>query len=119
MPTDDGVLRAPLRHRLHIRLSRPTRAELARRAGAEGTPVSVVARQLIEGGLNRTATAETDAADQALVALSALVAAEHTLRLLEQMVPDGAQLSAQLRGAASAAAEARLEELRAQLEETH
>jgi len=119
MPTDDGVLRAPLRRRLHIRLSQPTRAELARRADADGTPVSVAARQLIEAGLKRTATAEADATDQALVALSALVAAEHTLRLLEQMVPDGAQLSAQLRGAASAAAEARLEELRAQLDETH
>jgi hypothetical protein len=119
MLIDEREPRRRLGRRLHVRLSQATRSELASRASAAGTPVSVAARDLIEDGLKRRATAEADGADQALVALSALVAAEHTLRLLEATVPNGVRLSAQLRVAASAAAESRLEELRAQLEETH
>jgi len=117
MPIDDGESRPPLRQRLHVRLSLATRAELGRQAGAAGTPVSVAARQLIEAGVKRTSSADADAAVQSLVALSTLVAAEQTLHLLEQIVPDGKRRSAEVRALAPAAAEARLEELRWRLEE--
>jgi len=67
--------------------------------------------------VKRTSSADADAAVQSLVALSTLVAAEQTLHLLEQIVPDGKRRSAEVRALAPAAAEARLEELRWRLEE--
>ncbi len=59
---------------------------------------------------------EAEAADRALVGLGALVAAEHCLRLLELSLPQLSRRSSELRQEAYASAQARLEELRRQLE---
>ncbi|HEV2032650.1 MAG TPA: hypothetical protein VGU71_00355 [Candidatus Dormibacteraeota bacterium] len=52
-----------------------------------------------------------------LVALSALVASEHALKLYELIIPEGSRRSREVRALALEAAEQRLEEVRAQIEE--
>jgi len=69
-------------------------------------------------GLCRLAAVERGReVDVRLTALAALVAAEHSLALLEALMPDGVRRSMALREDAVRAAEERLELLRAQLEE--
>ncbi len=78
--------------RLQVRFS-PTELELVgERARAAAMPMSTAVRQLVHSALDRKATADAAAADQALVTLSGLVAAEHALRLLEEIVPDAVRL---------------------------
>jgi hypothetical protein len=108
--------RPALGRRLDIRLSDALREGLIARARAAGAPLSAIARQLLESALDRQADKDADAADAALVGLGALVAAEHTLRLLELSFPQLGRRSPELRQEAIGVAQARLEELRHQLE---
>jgi hypothetical protein len=52
-----------------------------------------------------------------LVSLSALVASEHAIKLYELILPEGNRRSREVRALAFEAAESRLEEVRAQVEE--
>jgi len=110
--------RPALGRRLDIRLSGMLCDRLLARARAAGAPLSAVARQLLEAALDRQVDKEADAADVALVGLGALVAAEHGLRLLELNFPQLGRRSPELRQEAIGLAQARLEELRRQLEES-
>ncbi|MFI5284491.1 MAG: hypothetical protein ACHQ0J_15405 [Candidatus Dormibacterales bacterium] len=103
----DGPSRR-LSGRLHVRLSLATRAELVRRSGASGVPASSAARQLIEAGLRATATTDSAATDHAVVALSALIAAEHAVLMVASVLPDGELRMVELAAKAAQAAEERL-----------
>src|SRR6266567_3341748 len=92
-------VRPGLGHRLDIRLSQALRDRLLVRARAAGAPLSAIARQLLETALDRQLGQEADAADAALVGLGALVAAEHSLRLLELNFPQLARRAPELRQA--------------------
>jgi len=109
--------RPALGRRIDVRLSDALREGLLARARAAGAPLSAVARQLLEAALDRQIDKDADAADAALVGLGALVAAEHSIRLLELSFPQLARRSPELRQDALNAAQVRLEELRRQLEE--
>ena len=109
--------RPALGRRIDVRLSDALREGLLARARAAGAPLSAVARQLLETALDRQVDKDADSADAALVGLGALVAAEHSLRLLELSFPQLARRSPELRQDAVSAAQVRLEELRRQLEE--
>ena len=109
--------RPVLGQRLDIRVSDALREGLLARARAAGAPLSAIGRQLLETAIDRHVDAGADAADAALVGLGALVAAEHSLRLLELSFPQLARRSPELRQDAISAAQARLEELRRQLDE--
>ena len=109
--------RPTLGRRLDVRLSEALHDGLLARARAAGAPLSAVARQLLETALDRQVDKDADSADAALVGLGALVAAEHSLRLLELNFPQLARRSPELRQDALNAAQVRLEELRRQLEE--
>ena len=110
--------RPALGRRLDIRLSEMLGERLLARARAAGAPLSAIARALLEAALEQRADKEADAADAALVGLGALVAAEHGLRLLELSFPQLGRRSPELRQEAIGLAQARLEELRRQLEES-
>jgi hypothetical protein len=101
--------------RYQLRLPSALAGELERYAQSSGLALGAAIRHLVASGLERTQDEERAGTD--LLALAALAASEHTLRLLEQFVPQGERRSAELRQAALVAAEARLEELRRQLEE--
>ena len=105
-----------LSRRLDLRLSESLGDRLASRARAAGAPLSAIARQLLEAALDRQVDKDADAADVALVGLGALVAAEHSLRLLELSFPQLGRRSPELRQEAIGVAQVRLEELRRQLE---
>jgi len=109
--------RPALGRRIDVRLSDALREGLLARAQAAGAPLSAVARHLLEAALDRQVDKDADSADAALVGLGALVAAEHSLRLLELSFPQLARRSPELRQDAVSAAQVRLEELRRQLEE--
>jgi len=109
--------RPTLGRRLDVRLSEALHDGLLARARAAGAPLSAVARQLLETALDHQVDKDADSADAALVGLGALVAAEHSLRLLELNFPQLARRSPELRQDAVSAAQVRLEELRRQLEE--
>ena len=109
--------RPALGRRFDVRLSDALHDGLLARARAAGAPLSAVARQLLEAALDRQVDKDADSADAALVGLGALVAAEHSLRLLELNFPQLARRSPELRQDAVSAAQVRLEELRRQLDE--
>jgi hypothetical protein len=109
--------RPVLGRRLDIRVSDALCERLLARARAAGAPLSATARQLLETAIDRQVDKDADSADAALVGLGALVAAEHSLRLLELSFPQLARRSPELRQDAISAAQTRLEELRRQLDE--
>jgi len=116
MRTSQG---ASLSHRFQVRFEAGCHAELLARASASSLSVAALVRHLVERSLAADRSVATRLADNErdIVGLAALVAAEHTLRLLELAVPDGARRSTVLRADALAAAEARLDELQLRINE--
>ncbi len=108
MSIDDDETRRTPRARLHVRLTATSRAELSRRASASGIPVSSLARQLIETGLDRKAMSEIADTDHALVGLAALNAAELAALMVASVLPEGKRLMHELAPQAAVAAEERL-----------
>lgn len=109
MPTEQSGDRARstlASRRLHVRLSATTAADLLARAAASGLSVSAVARQLIRLGLDDTRGPASD--DVRLLALCALVAAEHAALMVAAVLPDGRRRMQELGAEAAAAAEQRL-----------
>ena len=108
--------------RLQVRI--PVQLHRTLEACAERSGLSTVGlvRVLLEEALAQSpATASEalksrrDAAN--LVSLSALVASEHAIKLYELILPEGSRRSREVRALALEAAERRLEEVRAQIEE--
>ncbi len=99
--------RAKTGHRLHIRVPARTAADLLARAASHGLTVSAAARQLIQLGLTAD-TGDSPVADHAIVAMSALVAAEHTVLMVASILPEGEQRMHSLAERAAEAAEQRL-----------
>ena len=109
MPIEQSANRAgskPASRRLHVRLPATTAAELLARAEAGGLSVSAVARQLIRLGLDDSSTRAGE--DIRLLALCALVAAEHAALMVAAVLPDGRRRMQELSIEAAAAAERRL-----------
>ncbi len=102
--------------RVQVSLSSAQRHAVGDRAERTGASLSSTVRELVAAALQDRAVEEADAADRALVGLGALVAAEHSLSLLELSFPALGRRSPELRQEAYASAQARLEELRRQLE---
>jgi len=97
-------------------LTASQRAAIVERARLTGAALSATIRELVGSALEARSAEEAEAADRALVGLAALVAAEHNLRLLEISLPHLSRRSSELRQEAYTSAQARLEELRRQLE---
>lgn len=89
---------------------------IVERAQRSGASLSATVRDLVISALESGQATEADEADRALVGLGTLVAAEHSLRLLELSLPQLSRRSPQIREEAYASAQARLEELRRHLE---
>jgi plasmid stability protein len=109
LPTEQSANRARSKlasRRLHVRLPATTAADLLARAAAGGLSVSAVARQLIQLGLDDSSGPASE--DFRLLALCALVAAEHTALMVAAVLPDGRRLMVELGVEAAAAAEQRL-----------
>jgi hypothetical protein len=106
-PEYDGVVRSRS-HRLHIRVPAVLAADLLARAAAGGLTVSATARQLIQLGLKVGVGPQADAQDHGIVALAALVAAEHASLMVASVLPDGERRMHELGELAAAAAEERL-----------
>jgi len=102
--------------RVQVSFSSAQLADIVERARLTGAALSATVRELVASALETRVVEEADAADRALVGLGALVAAEHSLRLLELSLPQLSRRSPELRQEAYASALARLEELRRQLE---
>jgi hypothetical protein len=97
-----------LSSRLLVRFS-PQQLDAVRTlAGRSGSSLGAMVRALVKRALE-TETPLTD--DPGLVALAALVASEQGLRLLETLLPGGAERSEALRSQAAEDAERRLTEL--------
>ena len=94
--------------RLHVRLPASTGADLLARAASQGLTLSATARQLIQLGLARDVPPLDAASDHAIVAMSALVAAEHAVLMVASILPEGERRMRELAARAAAAAEERL-----------
>lgn len=97
--------RATLTRRLLVRFPAELFAELESLARAQALSRGALVRQLVlTGRKSRTAAAP----DSRLVALSALIASEHTRLLLEALFPESRVVGQRLEEAALRAAQARL-----------
>jgi hypothetical protein len=107
---------AAARARVQVRLAAEDLYDLRARARALDVDLSSYLRRLWRQG--RAAEEATPSpTDMVLTQLATLVAAEHSLLMLEGILPDGARRADAFRAEAVAAAEERLEALREQLGE--
>lgn len=102
--------------RVQVRLDPKDADELRARARALDLDLSGYLRRLWRKGLEAEDTLPSPS-DMVLSQLATLVAAEHSLLMLQSFLPDGPRRADAFRGEAVAAAEERLEGLREQLGE--
>ena len=102
---------APGSVRLQVRFSADELRQLKLKSASEGGTLSATVRALALRSLAE------QSADTATYALAAVVAAEHTLRLLQTIVPEGASRSAHVAAEAWTAALERVSLARAELGE--
>ncbi|HEY8739889.1 MAG TPA: hypothetical protein VIN56_04800 [Candidatus Dormibacteraeota bacterium] len=116
---------APAVHDFHVRLQHDEWEAVRVVAGRVRMPVSAAVRLLVLRGLDREAMEPSTATasrrrqpadpgrDAYVVSLAALLAAEHSLLVLKDMAPSGAERAARLEDQAGAAAQRRLGRLNA------
>ena len=102
-------------HRLQVRFSEEDRRRLLARSTELGLPLTATVRALTRTALAGGRDERLD--DLEAVCVAALMAAEHTLRLVEALFPNASRRSAELAGAIRLGALDRVAEARRDLEE--
>ena len=110
--------------RLQVRVPGQLHRTLEACAERSGLSTVGLVRVLLEEALAESPATASEALKSRrgtddLVSLSALVASEHAIKLYELIIPEGSRRSREARTLALEAAERRLEEVRAQIEEGH
>jgi hypothetical protein len=101
--------------RFHLWLPADLEAELRSYARKQGAGLAPAIRDLVRGGLDQDAQQPAAVtAENSLVALAALVAAEHAVLIVASILPEGEHRMRSLAEPAAQAAEERLAMLRAQ-----
>ena len=101
--------------RFHLWLPADLEADLRSYAGRHGGGLAPAIRDLVRRGLDHDARqAAAHAAENSLVALAALIAAEHAVLMVASILPEGERRMRSLGQGAAQAAEERLALLRPQ-----